>query len=205
MKGCIILNTSSKLNKTVKIAVLSAIAGILMFLEFPIIPAFEWLKLDFSELPVLMGAFALGPISGVIIEAIKILIKFFIQGSMTGGVGELANFIMGVAFILPVSIMYKKKKDKSGIILGIIIGLIVVNIVAALTNVYMLIPIYTKFMPSLAKLNMKYYVLGGLIPLNTIKYAAVSVITFLLYKKLASAIFKVDNGFHETDSIRQAS
>ena len=60
MKGCIILNTSSKLNKTVKIAVLSAIAGILMFLEFPIIPAFEWLKLDFSELPVLMGAFALG-------------------------------------------------------------------------------------------------------------------------------------------------
>ena len=202
------MNTSSKLNKTVKIAVLSAIAGVLMFLEFPIIPAFPWLKMDFSELPVLMGAFAFGPVAGIVIEAIKILIKFFVQGSITGGVGELANFIMGVAFIVPISLMYKNKKSKAGLILGMILGLVVVNIVAAIANVFMLIPIYTKFMPSLKELNMVYYVVGGLIPLNTVKYEAVSVVTFFVYKKLAATIFKVDHGFdkkNKEESMRKAS
>lgn len=199
------MNTSSKLNQTVKIAVLAAIAGVLMFLEFPIIPAFPWLKLDFSELPVLMGAFAFGPVAGVVIEAIKILIKFFVQGSITGGVGELANFVMGISFILPASLIYKYKKSKFTAISGMLVGTIITNIVAIIANLYVLLPLYGMKMTGSAAMK---YVVAGLIPLNTIKYVSVSVITFLLYKRLSVAIFKVDHGFdkkNDEERIRKAS
>ena len=89
------MNTSKNLSKFVKIALLSAIAVVIMLFEIPLIPLFPWLKMDLSELPVLIGAFAFGPMSGVIIEGLKILLNLLITGTGTGFVGELANFIIG--------------------------------------------------------------------------------------------------------------
>ena len=191
------MNTNKRLHKMTKVAALAAIAGVLMLLEFPIIPMFNWLKVDFSELPVLMGAFAYGPIVGIVIEAIKIIIKFFLSGTTSFGVGELANFLMGLAFILPASMIYHRNKTKKTAIVGMIVGIIVVNIVSIIANIYMLLPAYGMKMTGSAAIK---YILIGLLPVNTIKAVSVSILTYILYKKISMKVFKVDSRFSSNNS-----
>ena len=125
------MNTFSDTKKQVKIfdargiaqiGVLSAIAAILMVVEIPLWFAPGFYKIDLSELPVLIGGFAMGPIAGIIIELIKILLYLVIHGSSTGGVGDLANFILGCSFVVPAVLIYKKQKSKKGAIIGMSIG-----------------------------------------------------------------------------------
>ena len=100
----------SKTRTVTQIAMLGAIAGILMNLEFPLpflAPTFY--QLDFSEIPVLVGSFAMGPIAGVLIELVKILVHLVTKGSMTAGVGEVANFIFGCTFAVPAGLIYRYK------------------------------------------------------------------------------------------------
>ncbi|NLK94401.1 MAG: ECF transporter S component [Clostridiales bacterium] len=182
-------NSSENLSKSIKIALLGAIGAILMFMELPIIPLFPWLKLDFSELPVLLGAFGFGPIAGVIIEIIKLVIRTIYTGTTTGYVGELANFIMGIAFVLPAAFIYHRRKSKKTAIVGMVVGTLIMEVVAILTNIYVLLPLYG--MPMVGGEALKYVALG-LIPLNTIKAVSVSFLTYFLYKKLSVALFKVD-------------
>lgn len=193
------MNTNQKLNKLVKIALLSAIAAILMFLELPLFPVAPWLKLDFSELPVLMGAFAFGPVVGIAIEALKILLNLFMNGSVTAGVGELANFLIGISFIVPASLIYKKFRSKKGAIIGMIIGGLSINVLGILANVYILLPFYNMNLQGKALLD---YILLGLIPLNTIKAVSVSILTYILYKRVSVSIFKVDHDF-ESKSVKK--
>ena len=97
----------------VKIAMLSAVAFVLMLLSFPLAAFFPpFLKLDLSDLPALMGGFALGPVAGVLIELIKNILNILIKGTDTGGIGELSNFIVGSFFIVPASIIYMRNKSK---------------------------------------------------------------------------------------------
>lgn len=194
------MNTNKRLNKMTKVAALAAIAGVLMLLEFPIVPMFSWLKVDFSELPVLMGAFAYGPIVGIVIEAIKIVIKFLLSGSSSFGVGELANFLMGLAFILPASMIYHRNKTKKTAIIGMIVGVIVVNIVSIISNVYLLLPAYGMKMTGSA---ITKYILIGLLPVNTIKAVSVSILTYTLYKKISIKVFKVDSRFSSDDTNKE--
>ena len=109
------VKSGTNVRTMVQIAMLSAVATVLMLVEFPlpfIAPSFY--ELDFSEVPVLIGAFAMGPLAGAIIELIKILLNFVLNGTMTAGVGELANFLMGCAFVVPAGIIYKKSKCRRG-------------------------------------------------------------------------------------------
>ncbi len=182
---------------------LAAIASVLMFLDFPLpfLPSFY--KFDFSELPVLIGAFSMGPVAGVIIEAFKILVKFLIKGSSTAGIGELANFLMGVAFILPASIPYYLKKSKKRAVIGLIAGTVCCTVAGCLLNAYVLLPAYAKAFGGMEKIiglgtkkNSSITGLGSFIllataPLNLIKCTVVSVITILIYKPL-SRIIKSD-------------
>ena len=104
-------SSATNVSKLVKIAMLAAVATVLMLVEFPlpfIAPPFY--ELDFSEVPVLIGAFAMGPLAGAIIELIKILLNFVLNGTVTAGVGELGNFIVGCALIVPAAMIYKKSK-----------------------------------------------------------------------------------------------
>ncbi len=101
----------TKINKLVIMAMLAAIAVILMFFEFPltfIAPAFY--ELDLSEVPVMIGSFLLGPCAGVVIEAVKILLKIFLKGTSTAFVGDFSNFILGCIFVIPASVIYHKKE-----------------------------------------------------------------------------------------------
>ncbi len=177
---------------------LSAVAVVLMLFEFPlpfIAPPFY--ELDFSEVPVLLGAFALGPFAGVVIELIKVLLNLLLNGTITMGVGEAANFVIGVAFVWPAGMIYKRNRSKKGAVLGLIVGGVIMVVLGALVNAYILIPAFGKALSietaqfvsmgkaihpsidSFAKL-----VILCVVPFNAIKVIIVSLITRFIYKPL---------------------
>ncbi len=193
---------SSNIKWMVKVAMLSAVSVILMLFEFPIpfiAPSFY--ELDFSEVPVLLGGFALGPLAGVIIECIKILLNFLINGSVTYGVGEFANLLVGITFVLPACLLYKKQKTKKSAIFGMIIGGAVMVVFGSLLNAFVLIPAYAKAfkMPidAFIKMGASIYpsinslwklVLFCTAPFNILKAVLVSVVTVVIYKPLSPVL-----------------
>ncbi|MFR7934826.1 MAG: ECF transporter S component [Clostridium perfringens] len=176
-------------NRFIKLSLLSAIAVILMYIDFPVIPIFPWLKIDLSDVPALMGAFAFGPLAGLIIELMKNLLILIVKGTGTGFVGELANFLVGVALVWPAALVYKKNKTKKTAILGMVLGVLCIEVVGILANVYLLLPAYGMAM---SKAELMQYVTVGLIPFNGIKSILVCGITYVLYKKVSVSIFKVE-------------
>ncbi|OJV66353.1 MAG: ECF transporter S component [Clostridiales bacterium 38-18] len=196
-----VTTTKKKLNVSTmtKVAMLSVIAFVLMQLELliPIFPAF--LKIDVSDLPALIGAFALGPFAGVAIEAVKNILHLL--QTTTGGVGELANFVIGSAIIVPAALIYKKNKSKKSAIIGLTIGTVAMAITGALANYFVLIPFYTAFMPIDAIVAMGTavnhninsvwdLVLLGILPFNLFKGAVLSALTLILYKHLSPILHK---------------
>ena len=169
---------------TVKVGVLSALALVIYYLEFPILPAFPWLMVDFSEVPVLLGGFALGPGAGIIIELIKNILHFMLKGA-TGGVGELANFLLGVSFALPAFLLYRKQKNRKRVIIGMIIGLVFACVMSVVLNLYVFIPLYYP-----AFEDVWGYIIGGAVPVTAIKYAMNGVVVFLIYPYLTRLLHK---------------
>lgn len=186
------MNSSKKLNKMIKISLLSAIAVVLMYFDFPIIPAFPWLKIDLSEVPALMGGFAYGPVTGGIIVILKVFLRFLIKGSDTGLVGEAANIIVGLALVIPAVWIYNRNKSKKTAILGMVIGALVMQILGIVSNVYFLLPAYGMNLEGAALMN---YIFLGLVPFNGVKALIVCLATYLLYKRVSRAIFNVDSRF----------
>ena len=192
-------NTSNKTRKLVEIGMLGAIATVLMLFEFPlpfIAPPFY--ELDFSEVPVLVGAFALGPMAGATIELIKILINLLINGTATAFVGEIGNYLLGCSFIIPAALIYKKRKTKKNALIAMVIGTIVMTVFGCFLNAYILLPTYaTAFgMPIDAIVGMgsainanindvMTFVIIAVAPFNIIKGSVVSVITLLIYKHIS--------------------
>ena len=154
--------------KIVVIGVFSAIAAILMVLEFPVPFAPSFYGLDFSELPALIGAFAYGPVAGVMIEFCKILIKLVLKPSSTAFVGELANFSISCMLVLPASVIYLFKKSRKQAILGPLDAIIGMG---------------TAINPAIHSISG--LVLMCVVPLNLLKGGLVSLITILVYKKLS--------------------
>lgn len=137
----------SRTHKIAVTAMLSAAATVLMFLEFPIpflIPSF--VELDFSELPALLAAFSLGPVSGVVVCLVKNVIKGLLF-SGTGGVGEMCNFLLGICFVLPAGLIYRYKKTRSGALIGALAGAVIMAVCSVPVNYFISYPVYTKFLP----------------------------------------------------------
>ena len=134
--------TKSSLLYMAKVGVLSAMATVLMLFEFPLPIAPSFYELDFSEVAVLIGSFALGPLAGVLIEFIKILINLLINGTDTFFVGELANFLMGCSFVLPAALVYCRKKTLKRAIVGMAVGTLSLVLVGAFCNYFLMIPAY---------------------------------------------------------------
>lgn len=192
-------NRHQSLRYVAKVGILAAMATVLMFLEFPLpFLAPEFYKLDFSEVPVLIGSFALGPLSGVLIELLKNLLKFLITGSSTAGVGELSNFLTGCVFILPAALFYRVKKTRRGALLGLLLGGALFVAVGAVANYFVLIPLYSRLYglpldaivgmgnaihPAITDLRM--LVLLAVVPFNLVKAVLDAVITFFLYKRVS--------------------
>ncbi|HIT89858.1 MAG TPA: ECF transporter S component [Candidatus Merdenecus merdavium] len=195
-----------KIATIAKISVLGALAAVLMIFEIPLWFAPSFYKIDLSEIPVLIGAFALGPMAGVAIEFIKIIGNFLLNGTLTAGIGELANFLIGIALVLPASLVYKNKKTRISAVIGLSLGTICMTILGGLLNAYVLLPVYAKvFMPMDALIaagtgvngnitDLTTFVLFAVTPFNLLKGILVSVFTMVLYKYL-SPILKSNKVF----------
>lgn len=177
-----------------------ALAAVLMLFELPlpfVAPTFY--GLDVSEVPVLVGTFALGPVAGVVIELVKILVKLLIKPTSTGFVGELANFCFGCALILPAGWIYRIHKTKKSAVTGMVVGTVVMAIVGVVLNVYVMLPFYSQLMPldniiaagaaiNPAVSNVWTFAIVCVGPFNLIKGVVVSLITALVYKRISIII-----------------
>ena len=197
------LHRVSKARRITIVAICSAIATILHMLDFPLLfLAPEFYKLDFSELPVMLCGFYLGPAASVACEAIKILLKLLIKGTSTAFVGDFANFCVGCSFVLPAVILYHIKKSRTSAIFGLAIGTIVLTIFGSAFNAIYLLPKFaqlygmpldvivamgTKVNGNIT--NVSSFVLLAVAPLNLIKGVSISVLTMLLYKRVARPLF----------------
>jgi riboflavin transporter FmnP len=184
----------SNTRKLTATAVLAAAAYLLAFLEFPVplTPAFA--RMDLSDLPALIGAFAFGPVTGVMVELVKNLLG--LMTSSTGGVGELANFLMGASYVFTAGAVYKHHKTKRMALVGGVTGSIAMGIMAAITNYFILLPMFEQFMPLEeiiaafgefipfihTKLDV---VLYNAFPFNVLKGLVITAVTMLIYKKLS--------------------
>ena len=186
--------------KMAMIGLFSAIAMILHLLDFPLPFAPPFYKLDFSELPILVGTFAFGPAAGVMMEFIKILLKLFVKGTSTAFVGDLANFVIGCSFILPASVIYAFRKNKKTAIVACVTGTLIMTVFGTAFNAVYLLPAFSKLYgmplesildmgsdinPLVSEGNIVSFVAACVAPLNLIKGVSVSVITLLIYKPLS--------------------
>ena len=185
------------------IGICAAIATILHMLDFPLLfIAPEFYKLDFSELPVLLCGFFLGPSATVACEGIKILLKLLLKGTSTAFVGDFANFVVGCSLVLPATIFYHLHKNKHSAIIGLVIGSICITIFGSAFNAIYLLPKFAQLygIPLEAIIGMgsaihsqinsvTSFVFFCVAPLNLLKAGMVSVLTMLLYKRVARPLF----------------
>lgn len=180
----------------VKISILSAIGYILMFIAVPLPMLFpDFLKIDISDLPALLGGVTLGPMVGITIEFLKNLLQFITGMSTTGGVGEIANFLIGGSFVFTVSYIYSKKRELLGVIIGLISGIVVMTVVGCIANYFIVLPFYSTIGWSIdavvsmgsainpAIYNKMSFVIWMIAPFNILKSGLISLLTLPMYKK----------------------
>lgn len=197
------MKTKLGTREIVTIGMLGAIAVVLMLFEVPLPFAPPFYEIDFSEVPVLIGCFALGPIAGVLIELIKILLNLAINGSVTAGVGELANFCIGCSFCVPAGIIYKRRKTKKGAMVGLIWGTLFMTFLGCFINAYIMLPTYAKAFKipiegliemgtkvNASITNLFTFIMFAVVPFNLLKGILVSIIVILIYKKISAIIKK---------------
>lgn len=190
------MNKSSKLSvrTMASVAMLAAVSFVLMLFDFsvPFMPGF--IKMDFSELPALIGSFALGPVAGVMVCFVKNLLHLFVTS--TGGVGELSNFVLGAVFVSVAGVIYKRNKTRKGAFIGALAGALSMAVISVFSNYYIVYPVYTAFMPMegiIAAYNAIYSGINNLwqaliifnMPFTFVKGMAVTAVSFLIYKKIA--------------------
>ena len=186
----------------VLMAMFSALAAVLMLWEFPIpFIAPNFYEIDLSEIPILVGSFIMGPVSGVIMEAIKIILKLLIKGTSTAYVGDFANFCIGVCLVVPASIIYQKRKTKKNAFIGMLVGTLFMAVAGVVLNYFVMIPFYVKAfgMPLEAIIgagakiqplvtNKLSFTIVCVAPFNIVKGIIVSLVTALIYKHISAFV-----------------
>ncbi len=178
-------------------AMCTAIAGLLMLLEIPVFFAPGFYKVDLSELPVLFCAFSLGPAAGVLCEALKVLVKLLLKGTTTAFVGDFANFAVGCTLVLPAAIVYQRHKSRRGAVAALLTGTLCMTAFGSMFNAFYLLPKFSQMfgLPLEAIVEMgnavnpavhsvETLVLFAVVPMNLLKGAVVSGLTFALYKRV---------------------
>ena len=186
-----------------KLAILSAMAVVLLYIEFPLLPATPWLKLNVSDVPTLLASFMFGPISGIVVNGVKVGVCLLIRGTSTAFVGDLANFLVGCSFVLPAAICYQATLSKKGAVLSLALGTAVMSVFGSMFNAWYLIPKFSELfgMPMDAIISMgtavnsaitslPTLVLFAVVPFNILKGVLVSILTMLLYKRVEEVFFR---------------
>lgn len=184
----------SATRRIVMTSILAAVSTVLMFLNFslPFVPSY--LKIDFSEFPALLASFSLGPLSGAAVCFVKNLINAF--SSTTSGVGELSNFILGVLFVVPAGVYYKKHKTRKGAVASVVIGTVVMSVASVATNYFLVYPAYSLIMPIDAIVGMSAAIIPSVdsimkvilvfnVPFTLLKGVLNTIVTFVVYKRIS--------------------
>lgn len=177
----------------VSIGMLSSIAYVLMLLNFPLPPFPNFLMIDFSDVPALIAALIFGPVAGVLVELFKNILDYFMTGSATGvPVGNVANFIAGVVFIIPTYYIYQKLKTRRGLSFALVIGTLAMGIIMSVLNYYIILPAYTFFLnfPAMSVPETRQLVVSGILPFNIVKGIIVSIIFMLMFTRMHTWINK---------------
>lgn len=193
----------SKARYTAVLGMCAAASAVLMLLEIPLFFAPSFYKLDFSEIPVLICSFVMGPLAGVLCEFLKILLKLILKGTTTVFVGDLGNFIVGCFFVLPASALYYRKKTRRHAMLGLLAGTLSMTVLGSLLNAFYLIPQFAiLFHLSLDSIigmgqavnpaihDLSTLIFFAVVPFNLVKGVLVSLITLLIYKPLRSLFLR---------------
>ena len=193
--------TKTPIRYIARVAVLTAIAAVLMLLEFPLWFAPGFYKLDLSEAVILMGGFALGPGAAILIEFLKNLINILLNGTETAYIGELANFITGCSFVVPAALIYKYHKNKKGALISMVVGSLSLMMIGSLLNYFVLIPAFSQFynLPIENIISMgaavnplvsdlKSLVVCAVAPFNLVKGIVCSTLAMLLYKRVSKIL-----------------
>lgn len=174
-------------------ALLSAMTYVLAFVEFPVPLSPSFARMDISDFPALIGAFAFGPVTGLLIELVKNTLQLFT--SSTGGVGEIANFLMGAAYVVTAGVIYRRRKTKRTALAACLAASVVMGVTAAFANYFILLPLFETFMPLeqliatfgafLPFIHTKLdIVLLNALPFNVLKGLAIGLLTMLTYKRI---------------------
>lgn len=187
-------------------AMFATMAGVLMLIEIPLPFAPPFYKIDLSELPIMICTFYLGPVAGVTAELVKVLVKLLLKGTTTAFVGDFANFAVGCSFVLPASLVYHAKPGKKSALIGLITGTLCMTVFGSAFNAIYLLPKFAALygMPMEAIIGMGTKVNGAInsvstlvlfavVPFNLLKGFIVSLLTFLLYKRISPLLHKGDD------------
>lgn len=192
---------NKKVYRLTLVAILSALAALLMFLQIPLPFAPTFMKLDIAELPALFASFFLGPLAGFAVVVLKIVLKLVLKGTSTAFVGEVMNILCGCIYVGIAGLIYQKNHTKKGALVAMIVSTLCVSIVAAVLNAVMIFPMYEKMygmsmdaiIGMVSKVNsfVTNYttaMIFAVFPFNLVKFGVTSVITYLMYKKTGSAL-----------------
>lgn len=190
----------SKVNKMVVVAMLAAISFVLIFIDFPLLPGFSFLKIDFADVPVLIGTVLFGPIWGMATAALAGLMDIILRDSNpAGALGAVANWMAAVSYVLPIYYFLKaahgseRKKEMGALIKGVLVGSILMTVIMSLANLFVMLPLYMKlasFQINVSTLNMVIY---GIVPFNLLKGLIVGVAIALVYFRLLPIIRRAAN------------
>ena len=195
-----------KTKKLVMAALLGALAAILMVLDFnvPLAPGF--IKFDFSDFPVLIGGFVFGPLTGVLIAFLKIVLNLLFKPTTTMFVGEASNFLLSVCYMGVACLFYRKHRTKKGAVIGMALATVTTSLFAIASNILVMFPMYAKlFGMSMEQIvgmvsavnpfvkDVTTMVIASLVPFNLFKYGVISLITFISCKKIEVILKKYSN------------
>lgn len=181
---------NNKVQKMVSIAMLAAIGTVLQFVAFPIMPAFSFLKIDFSDIPILLGMFLYGPLAGVITAFVRSLLHLFLTGlAPQNMVGDFASFLASSIFTLPIFYFFGKKKNiRTNRIVGLVSGILALTIFMSIANYFVITPVYLQLYGVTTQhflgTSLASYVAIGIVPFNLIKGLLVSGVFLVLHAKL---------------------
>ncbi|WP_257348395.1 ECF transporter S component [Pseudalkalibacillus decolorationis] len=189
------MQKKGKLYRMIAVSILSSIAYLLMMLDFPFPGLPPFLEIDVSDVPALLAGVVFGPIAGVTVEAIKNGLHYGVQGSMTGvPVGQIANFLAGSLFVVPVSLLFRKYRSKKGLTLGLITGTLSMTLFMAVLNYIIILPAYTWFLgyEQMSTSGMIQFIVKAITPFNLIKSGIVAILFFILYTKIAPHLKRLE-------------
>ena len=185
----------------VKISILAVISMVLMIFDFATWFAPPFMNIDLGDMPALIGSFAMGPMAGVLVQLLKNILHLLVEGTKTGGIGELSNFIVGSIFAYIAGFIYHRNRTFTTAIIALLVGVLAMTTAASLSNYYVIFPLYAKIMPLDQIIEMtaainnlvvdyKTMILFAVVPFNLLKGSVVSAVTLLIYKRISPILKK---------------